>query len=91
MRIQINTLERIEFFIDILSTLKISDLLIIPNLKTYLCDDELENLYKYVIYNNIKLLIIEKENKKLLKYEKEMLIDENYCDMIIKANYKTIK
>lgn len=76
-------LERIEFLIDLVSTLKISDLIIIPNLKLYLSDKELVELYKYSLYNNVRLLLIERENGKKLKYEKEMIIDENYYDMIV--------
>ena len=77
-------LERIEFIIDLATTLKIADLIIIPNLKMYLTEEETIELYKYSLYNNVKLLIIERENKKHLKYENEMQIDENYCDQIIK-------
>ena len=77
-------IERIEFIIDLATTLKIADLIIIPNLKMYLTEEETIELYKYSLYNNIKLLIIERENVKHLEYENEMQIDENYCDRIIK-------
>lgn len=77
-------LERIEFIIDLVATLKLADIIIIPNLKMYLTEEETIELYKYSLYNNIKLLIIERKNEKHLKYENEMQIDENYCDRIIK-------
>lgn len=76
-------LEKTEFLIDLISTLEIADLLVIPNLKSFLDEDELNLLYKYALYNNINLLDIEIKNGKLLKYEKEWLIDENYCDRIV--------
>ena len=76
-------IERIEFMIDLAATLKIADLIIIPNLKMYLTEEETIELYKYSLYNNIKLLIIERKNDKHLRYEKEMQIDENYFDIII--------
>lgn len=77
-------LERIEFIIDLVTTLKLADIIIIPNLKMYLTEEETIELYKYSLYNNIKLLIIERKNEKHLKYENEMKIDEDYCDRIIK-------
>lgn len=71
--------ERIEFIIDIISTLKIATILVIPNLKIYLDENELLEIYKYSIYNNVQLLIIENSNsEKLLKYEIKNIIDEEF-------------
>lgn len=75
-------LERLEILIDLLATLKIAKILIIPNLKTYLSDKELLELYKYSLYNNINLLIIERENKKKLTYENILVIDEEFDERI---------
>ena len=69
--------------IDIISTLKVADILIIPNLKLFLSNEELVELYKYSLYNNVKLLLIERNNEEQLKYEKNIIIDENFCDFII--------
>lgn len=52
-------LEKIEILIDIFSTLKIAKILIIPNLKLFLDEAELVELYKYSLYNNIKLFLVE--------------------------------
>ena len=49
-----NILERIEMLIDLLFVLNISQILAIPNLKKYLLE-ELVELYKYSLYNNIKI------------------------------------
>lgn len=76
-------LERVEILIDLLATLKIAQILVIPNLNTYLDEKELVELYKYSLYNNIKLLIIEKEHNKKLKYETILKIDETYNDEIL--------
>ncbi len=71
--------EKIEFIIDIISTLKIATILVIPNLKIYLDENELLEIYKYSIYNNVQLLIIENNNsEKLLKYEIKNIIDEEF-------------
>ena len=75
-------IEKIEFIINIISTLKIANILVIPNLKTYLTDEEILEIYKYSIYNNVKLLIIENKNgEKLLKYEQKNIIDENFDEI----------
>lgn len=78
-----SVLERIELLIDIISTMKIADILIIPNLKLFLDDKDLVELYKYSLYNNIKLLLIERNSSKKLKYEKNIIIDENFNDFLI--------
>ena len=71
--------EKVEFMIDLISNLKIAEILVIPNLKTYLNVEELVEIYKYSIYNNVKLLIVEnnKSNKTLI-YEQKNIIDENF-------------
>lgn len=76
-------LERVELLIDIISTLNISKILLLPNLKTYLTDNELVELYKYSLYNNVKLLLIERNDINKLKYEKILSIDEEFNDTIL--------
>lgn len=78
-----NVIERIELLIDLFSTLNIAKILVIPNLKMYLSEEELVELYKYSLYNNINLLIIERNIRNKLKYEKILAIDENYNDEIL--------
>lgn len=72
--------EKIEFLIDIISTLKIAKILIIPNMKLFLTDEEVVEVYKYSLYNNVNLLIIERNDRKKLKYEKKLVIDESFYD-----------
>ena len=76
-------LEKIELLIDLLATLKISNILIIPNLKSFLGDVELVELYKYSLYNNINLLLIERNFNSKLKYENNIIIDESFDDFLI--------
>ena len=75
--------EKLTFLIDVISTLKIGNILIIPNLKTYLTEEELIKIYKYSMYKDIKLLIIENSSSNILKYEKKLQIDESFCDIMI--------
>ena len=71
--------EKIEFIISILSNLNLAKLLIIPNLKTYLSEKEILEIYKFSIYNNIKLLVLENRHfTKTLKYENKNIIDESF-------------
>lgn len=75
-------MEKIEFIINVLSTLKIANILVIPNLKTYLNEEELVELYKYSVYNNINLLVVENStSEKKLKYEVKNIIDENFDEI----------
>ena len=78
-----NIIEKVEFLIDILSTLKIANILVIPNLKIYLSKEELVELYKYSLYNGIKLFLIEKNSEEKLQYENILLIDEDFDDIVI--------
>ena len=75
-------LEKIQLLIDIISTLKIATILVIPNLKSFLTEKELLELYKYSLYNNVKLLLLERNLDKKLKYEKVIFIDENFDEQL---------
>lgn len=78
----INVINKIEILIDLISTLKIAKILIIPNLKLFLSNEELVELYKYSLYNNINLISIERNLTEKLEYEKHFIIDENFNDFI---------
>lgn len=78
----INVINKIEILIDLISTLKIAKILIIPNLKLFLNSEELVELYKYSLYNNINLITIERNLTEKLEYEKHFIIDENFNDFI---------
>lgn len=78
-----SVLERVEILIDLISLLKIENILVIPNLKTFLSEEELVELYKYSLYNNVKLLVIEKGDYTKLTYEQILYIDNKFNDDII--------
>lgn len=78
-----SVLERVEILIDIISTMKLARILVIPNLKAYMSNEELIELYKYSLYNDVKLLLIERTNSEILKYEQTLIVDENFNDEII--------
>lgn len=71
--------EKVEYIINLISTLKIAKILVIPNLKIYLDEKELIEIYKYSLYNNVKLLILENNRYEgLLTYERKNIIDEEF-------------
>lgn len=76
-------LEKIELLIDVLANLDIAKILIIPNLKMYLTNDELIYLYKYSLYNNITIITIERYCRNSVDYEKKLLIDKSYNDYLM--------
>lgn len=78
-----NVFERVEVLIDIISTLNVASILVIPNLKIFLSEQDLLELYKYSLYNNVKLLLIERKLETKLKYEKILAIDENFDEQIL--------
>lgn len=75
-------LERAELIIDMLTIVQPNTLLVIPNLKLYLSDEEIIELYKYSLYNNINLLVIEQNFAKKLEYENILIIDENFNETV---------
>lgn len=77
-------MERLELVINLITTLKLATVLILPNLKMYLKEEDLLELYKYSLYNNVKLLLIERgisQNK--LKYEEIYQIDNQFEERLL--------
>lgn len=51
----------------------------IVNVKQYLDSDELVEFYKYCVYNNVKLLLLERGSEvSLLERERILFVDEDY-------------
>lgn len=77
-------MERLELVINLITTLKLVTVLILPNLKMYLKEEDLLELYKYSLYNNVKLLLIERgisQNKS--KYEEVYQIDNQFEERLL--------
>ena len=73
-----NLLENILILIDLEQILKTNSILFFVNLKQYLTNIELIELYKYAIYNKVKIILIDSQSYGCtLKYEKKLIIDEN--------------
>lgn len=69
--------------IDVVKYLSVTKILIFVNLKLYLIDDELKEIYKYAMYKVNILLIETGEEKEPLENEKILYIDSDYDEIIL--------
>ncbi len=88
MNIKINKedsiLKNLFILIDVIKKIKNYNLLILVNLKQYLTKEELNEVYKYAIYNNVTLLLIDNTSYGIpQKYEKKLIIDDNLEEFIV--------
>lgn len=77
-------LDNLLLLIDLECTLKTNNLLVFINLKQYLNKEEIVELYKYAIYNNIQIILIDSLSYGVtLKNEKKHIIDENLDEFVL--------
>ena len=71
-----NILENLLILIDIEKVLCINKIIVFINLKQYLNKNELLELYKYSIYNNVSILLIDSQSYGVKnEYENKLIID----------------
>lgn len=79
-----NLLDNLLLLIDLENTLKLNNILVFVNLKQYLSKNELIELYKYSIYNKIRILLLDSQSYGgTIKYEKKLIIDENLDEFML--------
>lgn len=79
-----NILENILAIIDIESELKLNQLLVFINIKDYIEIEELQELYKYILYKKVNVLLIESKHSKIeIPFEKKLQIDSDFDEFII--------
>lgn len=77
-------LENLLLLIDLERTIKCNELLVFVNLKQYLSKEELNELYKYSLYNKIKIMLVDSQCYGVtLNYEKKLIIDENLEEFVL--------
>ncbi len=77
-------LKNLLILIELIRELKNYDMLILINLKQYLTNEELQELYKYAIYNKVTILLIDNSCYGIAKkYEKKLIIDDNLEEFVI--------
>lgn len=84
---EFSILEKLIQYVNICAELKLIKLLVLVNVKSYLSQIDLVAFYKHCIYKGINVLLLESHHvDDLLEYEKKVLIDKDFCDIIIKSN-----
>ena len=88
LKLGINTkfdlLDNLFLLIDIEKAFKNNNVLIFVNLKQYLSREELKEFYKYAIYNQVQILLIDSQSYGgTLDYEKKLIIDVNLDEFMI--------
>lgn len=79
-----NLLNNLFLLIDINNNFRINELLIFVNLKQYLTLEELNEFYKYSIYSDIKILLIDSQCYGVTnKFEKKLIIDGNLDEFLL--------
>lgn len=78
-------LENLMLIIELEKTLKTNNLLVFINLKQYLINQELIELYKYALYNNVIILLIDSQSYgTTIDYESKLIIDSNLDEFMLK-------
>ena len=77
-------LDNLLLIIDINRLLKLHQVIIFINLKQYLTKDELTELYKYAIYNNVNVLLIDSQSYgPSIDNEHKLIIDSNLDEFML--------
>ncbi len=77
-------LDNLLLLIDLEKALNTKNILIFVNLKQYLNKTELIEFYKYAVYNEIKLLLIDSQTYgTTVEYEKKLIIDEDLDEFML--------
>lgn len=88
MKISINIsndlLSNLFILIDLEKLFYTKNILVFINLKQYLTTEEIEELYKYSIYNEVPILLIDSQSYgTTLNLEKKLIIDENLDEFML--------
>lgn len=88
IKISINTnkelINNLFTLIDLENIFQTKNILVFINLKQYLSKEEIEELYKYSIYNGINLLLIDSQSYgTTLTNERKLIIDENLDEFML--------
>jgi CRISPR-associated protein Csn2 len=74
-------LERLCDYIDICSEYRNTVLFVLVNIKSYLCEEDIELLYSHLLYNKRNVLLLERCESQLHSQEKITIIDKDLCEI----------
>ena len=78
-------IENLFSIIELERSLKSSKFIVFVNLKQYLDDNELKELYKYSIYNNVNIILIDSQCYGCSHdFEKKLIVDNNLVEFVVK-------
>lgn len=89
MKVKVNLkntiLDNLFLIIDLEKILKLNKALFLVNLKQYLTINELEELYKYSIYNNVNIILIDSQSYGCTQnFENKLIVDDILVEFMIK-------
>lgn len=77
-------LDNLFLMIDLERNLKTNNILFFVNLKQYLTLSEMVELYKYAVYNQVRILLVDSQAYGCtMDYEKKLIIDENLDEYVL--------
>lgn len=77
-------IEKLFKLVELVQCLDLAKLIILVNVKQYLDSDEIVEFYKYCVYNNVKLLVLERGLEvSPLERERILFVDENFDEFFI--------
>lgn len=86
LEIKNEILDNLLLIIDLENALNRKNILFFINLKQYLTNDELLELYKYSIYRQIPIVLIDSQNYGTsIKYEKKLIIDSELDEFMLQS------
>lgn len=77
-------LESVINYLRVLNSLCHIEVVICVNLKTFLSDEQILQLYEFVFYQKMYLVLFENNQRKILKGEKTCILDKDQCIIHVK-------
>ena len=80
-----SVIENLFSIIELERSLKSSKFIVLVNLKQYLGDNELNELYKYSIYNNVNIILVDSQCYGCSHdFENKLIVDNNLVEFVVK-------
>lgn len=84
----VGILENLISYVNILVEIFRTEVLCLVNAKSYLTEEEIEQLSKHCAYQKVSLLLLESTSRTPMAGEKVLIIDKDLCELVV--NYSPI-